>query len=82
MAGYKPNQGAVGNMKAFLTSPGFGSEVQDSSQKTNYQYQGKSIYKATSDIGENIGKGDLFYLDGLHKDHIEVFDGGGNLSLP
>lgn len=80
MAGYTPNQGAVGNMKAFLNSPGFGSDVQDAAQKTSYQFQGQSIYKATDNIGDNINKGDLFYLDGFHEDHLEVFDSKGNFT--
>ncbi|CAB3808901.1 hemagglutinin repeat-containing protein [Paraburkholderia caffeinilytica] len=80
MAGYTPNQGAVGNMKAFLNSPGFGSDVQNSSQKTSSQFQGQSVYKATDNIGDNINKGDFFYLDGLHKDHLEVFDSKGNFT--
>jgi len=35
------------------------------------------VYKATADTGE-ISRGDLFYLDGSHKNHLEVFDGNGN----
>ncbi|WP_227791512.1 hemagglutinin repeat-containing protein [Burkholderia sp. BE17] len=75
---YNPNQGGVGNMKQFLNSPGFGSDLGDATQKTNYQFQGQSVYKVTSNVGDNIKKGDLVYLDGLHKDHLEVFDGKGN----
>jgi len=74
---YSPNVGAVGNMKQYLSSDGFGSELSESVRKTSQQYQGQSIYKATSDIGENISRGDQLYLDGLHKDHIEVFDRNG-----
>ncbi|WP_230939471.1 hemagglutinin repeat-containing protein [Burkholderia diffusa] len=75
---YNPNQGGVGNMKQFLNSPGFGSDLGDATQKTNYQFQGQSVYKVTSNVGDNIKKGDLVYLDGLHKDHLEVFDSKGN----
>ena len=75
---YNPNQGGVGNMKQFLNSPGFGSDLGDATQKTNYQFQGQSVYKVTSNVGDNIKKGDLVYLDGLHKDHLEVFDAKGN----
>ncbi|MGN7983744.1 hemagglutinin repeat-containing protein [Burkholderia sp. 22313] len=78
MAGYKPNQGSVGNMKQFFNTDGFGSGLSDASQKTNYRYQGQNVYKATADVGSGISKGDLFYLDGLHKDHLEVFDSSGN----
>jgi len=75
---YEPNKNSVGNMGEFLKQPGFGSTVKDNTQKTNQQYQGQTIYKATDNIGDYIKKGDQFYLDGLHKDHIEVFDKRGN----
>nr|WP_226888532.1 hemolysin BL-binding protein [Pectobacterium aquaticum] len=75
---YQPNQGAVGNMNELLRQPGFGSEIKSSAQKSSQQYQGQSVYKATGDVGEYIKKGDQFYLDGQHKDHLEVFDKRGN----
>nr|WP_260679974.1 VENN motif pre-toxin domain-containing protein [Enterobacter hormaechei] len=75
---YQPNQGAVGNMNEFLKQPGFGSDVKNTAQKSSQQYQGQSVYKATGDIGDHIKKGDQFYLDGQHKNHIEVFDKRGN----
>ena len=75
---YQPNQGAVGNMNEFLKQPGFGSDVKNTAQKSSLQYQGQSVYKATGDIGDYIKKGDQFYLDGQHKNHIEVFDKRGN----
>lgn len=64
----------VGNMKEFLSSPGFGSELSSATQKTSKIYDGQSVYKATKAIGENIKRGDQIYLDGLHKNHLEVFD--------
>nr|WKF57911.1 Toxin CdiA [Paraburkholderia busanensis] len=77
MAGYNPNQGGVGNMGAFLDTPGFGTQLGDASQKTRLQQiDGQSVYKATDDVG-SINKGDYFYLDGMHKDHLEVFDSRG-----
>lgn len=42
------------------------------------QYLGQSVYKANGDIGDYIKKGDQFYLDAQHKDHLEVFDKRGN----
>ncbi|MCS4270619.1 MULTISPECIES: hemagglutinin repeat-containing protein [Raoultella] len=75
---YTPNAGAVGNMNEFLKQPGFGGEIKSTSQKSSQQYQGQSVYKATGDIGSYIKKGDQFYLDAQHKDHIEVFDKRGN----
>nr|WKF57913.1 hypothetical protein HUO10_002407 [Paraburkholderia busanensis] len=78
MAGYNPNQSAIGNMKAFLNSPGFGSDLGGAAQKTSYRIDGQSVYKATDDVGNGVKTGDYFYLDGLHKDHLEVFDSRGN----
>jgi len=72
-----PNAGAVGNMKEFLTQQGLGAQIKNSAQKSSQIYQGQSIYKARSDIGDVIKKGDQFYLDGQHKNHLEVFDSKG-----
>ncbi|WP_233833523.1 hemagglutinin repeat-containing protein [Paraburkholderia sp. ZP32-5] len=78
MAGYTPNQGAVGNMKQYFNSPGFGSDLGAATQKTNYRIDGQSVYKVTSVVSDDIKKGDYIYLDGQHMDHLEVFDGKGN----
>ncbi|WP_240042251.1 DUF637 domain-containing protein [Photorhabdus khanii] len=71
---YQPNQGAVGNMNEFLKQPGFGGNLKDNSRKTSRIYDGQSIYQASNDMGQYIRKGDQFYLDGKHKNHLEVFD--------
>ncbi|MCG2596946.1 MAG: hemagglutinin repeat-containing protein [Achromobacter sp.] len=76
---YQPNKGAAGNMAEFLERPGFGSEIKNGSRKTSQQYHGQTVYQADRRIGNNIKKGDKFYLDGKHMDHIEVFDGRGNV---
>ncbi|WP_233238269.1 hypothetical protein [Bordetella sp. LUAb4] len=76
-AKYEPNRNAVGNMAEFLRQPGFGNDVKNKATKTSQQFQGQSIYKANHSIGGGIRKGDLFYLDGIHKDHIEVFYNNG-----
>lgn len=52
--------------------------MKDKPTKTSKQYQGQSIYDADKSIGDFINKGDQFYLDGQHKNHIEVFDKRGN----
>ncbi|KNC21322.1 hypothetical protein FF38_03677, partial [Lucilia cuprina] len=75
---YQPNQGAVGNMNEFLKQPGFGSQAKDNSSKTTKIYQGQSVYQASNDVGPNIKKGDQFYLDSQHKNHLELFDKRGN----
>ncbi|WP_019450843.1 hemagglutinin repeat-containing protein [Cupriavidus sp. BIS7] len=77
--GYRPNAGSVGNMNEFLNSDGFGTQLNDSLRKTPQQFQGQSIYKATDDIGSYIKEGDQIYLDGLHKNHLEVFDKRGHV---
>ncbi|MBS9437484.1 hemolysin BL-binding protein [Photorhabdus noenieputensis] len=78
---YQPNQGAVGNMGEFFRQSGFGSQTKSNSQKTSKMYDGQSIYQASSDIGTHIKKGDQFYLDGDHKNHLEVFDKRGNFKV-
>ncbi|CNL81917.1 VENN motif pre-toxin domain-containing protein [Yersinia aldovae] len=72
-----PNAGAVGNMGEFFKQAGFGSEIKEISKKTSKQYQGQSVYQANKPVGDYIQKGDQFYLDAKHKDHIEVFDSTG-----
>ncbi|WP_242675385.1 hemagglutinin repeat-containing protein [Phytopseudomonas dryadis] len=74
---YTPNSGSVGNMGEFLKQPGLGSQVNTSAQKTKQIYQGQSVYQVTSPIGDYLAKGDRFYLDGMHKNHLEVFDSKG-----
>ena len=55
----------------------FGTNLKELSQKTTKQFQGQSVYKINKKAGD-FSKGDQFYLDNLHKDHIEVFDKRGN----
>ncbi|WP_218281292.1 hypothetical protein [Pseudomonas sp. 2848] len=71
---YVPNAGSVGNMGEFFKLPGFGAKVYDGSTKTKQIYDGQSVYVANVSIGENIDRGDKFYLDGSYMNHIEVFD--------
>ncbi|MCW6605903.1 hypothetical protein NFB62_17785, partial [Yersinia ruckeri] len=76
-----PNAGAVGNMGEFFKQAGFGSLTKDSSQKTSKIYQGQAVYKASSNVSDEIRKGDQFYLDASHKNHLEVFDSKGNFRV-
>ncbi|ANS44140.1 hemagglutinin repeat-containing protein [Serratia inhibens] len=71
---YEPNQGAVGNMGEFFKQSGFGEQAKSGSQKTSKIYQGQTVYKVSGDVGDNLRKGDQFYLDAEHKNHLEVFD--------
>ena len=73
-----PNAGAVGNMAEFFKKDGFGELTKSGSQKISKIYQGQAVYKASDNVSENIRKGDQFYLDAKHKDHLEVFDQRGN----
>jgi len=76
---YEPNKGAVGNMGEFFKQPGFGNQMKENAQKTSQIFQGQSVYQAKKSVGNYIAKGDKYYLDGLHKDHIEVFDSKGKV---
>ncbi|HAT3716017.1 TPA: filamentous hemagglutinin N-terminal domain-containing protein, partial [Serratia marcescens] len=78
---YVPNAGSVGNMGEFFKQAGFGVLAKDSSQKTSKIYQGQTVYKASSNISDEIRKGDQFYLDASHKNHLEVFDSKGNFRV-
>jgi len=66
---------AVDNMGTYLRSPGFGSELHKKSDplKGNNSH----IRRAKEDINKDIRKGDLFYIDDQHMNHIEVFDRRG-----
>ena len=74
---YQPNKDAVDNMGTLLKQPGFGSDIRNNTTKTKDRYDGQAIYKADRNFG-NVKKGDLIYLDGQHKNHLEVFDKNGN----
>jgi len=53
-----------------------GEVLDPASARTGKTYQGQQIYKVTSKVsidGVNLKPGDYYYLDGMHKDHIEVF---------
>ncbi len=66
------------NMKDFFED-GFGNEIERKVSKTSKKYQGQTVYKVDKKVDNpHLKKGDQFYLDNLHKDHIEVFDKQGN----
>ena len=70
---------SVGNMAEFFIKNDFGKKLVNVSSKTNFTEQGQSVFKVTSK-NNNLGlkKGDHYYLDNKHKDHLEVFDSSGN----
>jgi filamentous hemagglutinin len=79
MAGYTPNAGGVANMGKFFELNNFGGMLGSNSTKTSLSIKGSSVYKSNINIGV-IKKGDLFYLDSQHKDHIEVFSASNRTS--
>jgi hypothetical protein len=68
--GYTPNAGATQNMGTFLKSPGFGSALGEASSKTHKRIGKDTVFVATSDVNQHIRKGDQFYLDSFHGNHI------------
>ena len=64
------------NMAEFFALP-FGQKFKNKCIKTKKTYKNiTSIYEITEDIpGTKLKKEDLFYLDRMHKDHIEIFNG-------
>jgi RHS repeat-associated protein len=53
-----------------------GDVLEPASVRTGSTYQGQQIFKVTSKVnvdGVKLKPGDYFYLDGMHKDHIETF---------
>lgn len=77
---HTPNTGAVSNMADFFKSNDFGKLLGDTANKTNRQYQGQSIFEVNKKNGF-MSNGDQFYLDGAHKNHLEVFDRNGNFKF-
>ena len=72
----------VVNMKEFFESTKLGRALSGQAQKTGKTFQGAPVYQANGKVkvGETVlKKGDNFYLDNLHKDHLEVFDSRGVL---
>jgi len=64
------------NMKEVFNKTDFGKKLKDCSQKTKYidAKTNSQIYEVTKDMPEyGLKKGDKFYLDKYHKDHLEVF---------
>ncbi|MHC5278726.1 T7SS effector LXG polymorphic toxin [Listeria kieliensis] len=75
---HNTSNGAVKNMDEFFES-GFGSELKGSVEKTSKRVDGQQVYKLKKNMKNfQLKKGDQVYLDGLHKDHLEVFDKKGN----
>ncbi|UOO83192.1 S-layer family protein [Uruburuella testudinis] len=74
---YIPNVGGVPNMSTYMKHNPFGKQLSQISEKTKFQYQGQSVYTVQKSQGL-LKTGDRFYLDGQHKNHLEIFDKNGN----
>ncbi|MFB1052223.1 hypothetical protein ACEWET_15120 [Paraliobacillus sp. JSM ZJ581] len=69
----------VSNMNEFFGVK-FGKTIKNSLSKSSVQYDGQTIYKVTQKTDSKyLKKGYGIYLDGLHKDHLEVIDKTGNV---
>ena len=66
----------VNNMQEFFETD-FGEQLKKSVRKTKRHYDGQAIYEVVDKGIPGLKKGDQIYLDGAHKDHIEVFDKRG-----
>lgn len=65
-------------MEDFLESPGFGQTLKNNSIRTSEIIKGAKVYEAVKNIRNANGevvirKGDSFYIDTAHDDHLEVF---------
>ena len=72
-SGEKKNHAqTVSNMQEFFNETEFGKLIKDKCEKVKGTNQHYRMTKKVREFG--LKKGDEFYLDTLHKDHIEVFD--------
>ncbi|WP_422660507.1 hypothetical protein ACK8P5_08500 [Paenibacillus sp. EC2-1] len=68
---------SVANMDEFFKMK-FGKSISNSLSKTKVKYDGQSIYRVEKKTNNQyLKKGYGVYLDGLHKDHLEVIDKTG-----
>lgn len=69
----------VSGMKEFFNDYKFGKKLYKNSTKLNQRYNGQAVYRLNNKINDVLKKGYHYYLDSLHFDHIEVFDGYGRV---
>lgn len=68
----------VSNMKEFFQTE-FGKQLKKVCAHTSQQYKDATVYKVTEKIKHPmLERGDRFYLDKVHLDHIEVFSHTGH----
>ena len=66
---------ALSGTSTFLDRTSFGQRLKGFSESV-----GRGRFKITSNVGE-MRKGDIFYLDMFHKDHLEVFNRRGEFRV-
>lgn len=65
-------------MEEFLNSTEFGKYINKVSEGTKRTWKKNRIYEITNQPNyPNLKKGNYFYFDSTHRDHIEVFDSNG-----
>jgi len=78
----KRNTDKVGNIQELFKRDGFGKDLQQNSEPTHGSYNGSRIHRVIEDMPQyNLRRGDLFYLDTLHYDHLEVFNAKGDRQI-
>ena len=68
---------SVHDIGEFFSSTRLGKSLKNVSKKTCFRAGDQSIYKVTGKNKFHLKKGDHYYLDKLHRDHLEVFDAHG-----
>ena len=72
----------VNNMSEFFSRTPLGKMLKLNSERTGKTYQSVPVYRMSEKmkIGDvDLKKGDHFYLDKLHGDHVEVFNKRGKI---
>ena len=69
----------VNNMQEFFETD-FGEQLKSSVRKIKKRYDGQTIYEVVDKSIPGLKKGVQIYLDGMHKDHLEVFSRNGKIS--
>lgn len=63
-------------MQQFFKKTEFGRELEKISDKTNKVEGGSKVYKVIKKNNLGLSKGDYYYLDYQHGNHIEVYSNG------
>jgi len=76
---HRDNVIRVANMHDFFKTTEFGQELKQVVRKTSKRYHGQTVYEVIKNHPKyGLRKGDKFYLDQLHKDHLEIFRKNGS----